>query len=125
MFSRMGCQSGVPGGTYSPKKYPSAPPPPGVTPRDSRSQVKPHVWLRSFGQVNDLYSSTDLQCTCIQWRILADSGFTECTSLTIHRTDSPTPNMVDGGVTKISLSDPHLIRKKSTPQFCKNSSSKA
>ena len=26
IFSRMGCQFGVPGGTYPPKKYPSAPP---------------------------------------------------------------------------------------------------
>ena len=28
--SRTGCQFGVPGGTYPPKKYPSAPPPPGL-----------------------------------------------------------------------------------------------
>ena len=26
-FFRTGCQFGVPGGTYPPKKYPSAPPP--------------------------------------------------------------------------------------------------
>ena len=28
-ISRTGCQFGVPGVTYPPKKYPSAPPPPG------------------------------------------------------------------------------------------------
>ena len=31
---RTGCQFGVPGGTYPPKKYPRAPPPPGSTPHD-------------------------------------------------------------------------------------------
>ena len=31
IFFRTGCQFGVPGGTYPPKKYPSAPPPPGIS----------------------------------------------------------------------------------------------
>ena len=30
IFFRTGCQFGVPGGTYPPKKYPCAPPPPGL-----------------------------------------------------------------------------------------------
>ena len=41
IFSRTGCQFGVPGATYPPKKYPSAPPPPP-------SWIDRTRWQRAF-----------------------------------------------------------------------------
>ena len=39
--------------------------------RKTRKVKSSHMLLRSLGQVNDLFSSTDLHCTCIHRRILA------------------------------------------------------
>ena len=68
--------------------------------------------LRSFGQINDLFSSIDLQCTCTQTRIFAVQAFhgdhfnhNSQNSFSVHH-NSRTPKMVDHVVTKISLPFP-------------------
>ena len=81
-----------------------------VTSKDSKVKLNQatRCWLRSFGQINELFSSIDLQCTCKQSRILAvqvsrsapQSRFTEQFFSTSLFTDS---KIVDRGVTKISL----------------------
>ena len=85
--------------------------------RKTRKVKSSHMLLRG-GQVNDLFSSTDFNVRVYK------GGFWPFRFYGVHFThdsqnsfsahhDSPTPNMVDGGVMKISLSSPHLIRKMS------------
>ena len=50
MFFRTGCQFGVPGGTYPPKKYPSASPPPRWT-------VVSELWYEVASNLNTFFLS--------------------------------------------------------------------